>query len=94
MEEEHKDMIPLWRERGNQGLAILNNHLAKNDFITDYGYSVADIAVFGYTHLAEEGGFDLRQYPHVAAWISRVSATPGFVPIEQLLTGTNVDKAA
>jgi len=94
LQQEHEADIPGWRERGNQGLAILNNHLKHNDFITDHGYCVADIAVFGYTHLANEGGFDLASYKHVSEWIARVEAQPGYVPINQLLTGQNQVLAA
>ena len=94
MQKDHEDMIPVWRERGNQGLAVLNNYLEKNDFVTDHGYSVADIAVFGYTHLADEGGFDLSQYKHVSDWIARVQDQPGYMPIDQLLTGQNQSLAA
>lgn len=94
MQKDHEDMIPVWRERGNQGLAVLNNYLEKNDFVTDYGYSVADIAVYGYTHLADEGGFDLSQFKYVSAWIERVQDQPGYLPIDQLLTGQNQRLAA
>ena len=94
MQKDHEAMIPVWRERGNQGLAVLDNYLEKNDFVTDHGYSVADIAVYGYTHLADEGGFDLSQYKHVSAWIARVQDQPGYMPIDQLLTGQNQSLAA
>ncbi len=94
LEKDHEAMIPIWRERGNQGLAVLNNHLEKNDFITDHGYSVADIAVYGYTHLANEGGFDLSQFKHVSGWIARIQEQPGYLPIDQLLTGQNQSLAA
>ena len=85
--EEHKDMIPVWRERGNKGLQLLDNYLYKREFITDYGYCVADIAVFGYTHLAEDGGFDLGLYPSVTSWIERVQDQKGFLSIYELLDG-------
>ena len=85
--KEHQEMFPVWRERGNAGLSILEKHLAQNDFITDFGYSVADIAVFGYTHLANEGGFDLSEYPAVSQWIDRVGNQKGFLPVSELLDG-------
>jgi len=94
LQKDHEAMIPVWRERGNQGLAVLNNYLEKNDFVTDHGYSVADIAVYGYTHLADEGGFELAQFKHVSAWIARVQEQPGYIPIDQLLTGQNQSLAA
>lgn len=94
LQTDHEDMIPVWRERGNQGLSILDEYLASNEFVTNYGYSVADIAVFGYTHLANEGGFDLQGYKNIAAWIKRVQQQSGYQPIKQLLTGENVQLAA
>lgn len=94
LEKENEAMIPVWKERGNQGLEVLNKHLEKNDFITDEGYSVADIAVFGYTHLADEGGFELSRFKHLSAWIDRVQAQPGYLPISELLTGQNQKLAA
>ena len=94
LQKDHEAMIPVWRERGNQGLAVLNNYLEKNDFVTDHGYSVADIAVYGYTHLADEGGFELSQFKHISAWMARVQEQPGYVPIGQLLTGQSQSLAA
>ena len=90
--QQHADMIPQWRELGNQGLSVLDQHLTGREFLTDYGYCVADIAVYGYTHLAEEGGFDLSAYPAVSAWIERVQAQPGYLPVGELLDGNNRDE--
>ena len=53
-------------------------------FILDCGYSIADIAVFGYVHVLEEAGLPLNEYPAIADWISNVSNTPGFRPITEL----------
>jgi glutathione S-transferase len=55
--------------------------LAKQDFLAPSGYSVADIALFGYTHCAEEGGLALAPYPAVRAWLARVQSQAGFVPM-------------
>lgn len=85
LQKEHEHEIPQWHERGNKALAVLDNHLAKQDFVTGAGYSVADIAVFGYTHMAEHGGFDLKRYPAVSAWIKRVEASANYAPITELL---------
>jgi len=89
---EQKHMFALWHDQGNAGLKILNNHIDQNDFITEHGYSVADVAVFGYTHLANEGGFDLNRYPAVNKWIERVRNQNLFVPVGELLDGTDFDK--
>jgi glutathione S-transferase len=81
----HEHEFPGWLERGHKGLALLDAHLSNRAFVTDHGYSVADVAVYGYTHLAEEGGFDLQRYPAIQAWMRRVQATPRFVPVGELL---------
>jgi glutathione S-transferase len=87
MAKDHAERIPVWREEGNAALAVLDAYLGDREFITDYGYSVADIAVFGYTHLADEGGFELDSYPAVSAWLQRVKSQPGYLPINELLDG-------
>jgi glutathione S-transferase len=81
----HEKDFPVWRERGNNALSHLNSYLAKHEFVTDAGYSVADIAVFGYTHMAEQGGFDLLLYPAVKAWIERIEGTSNYASVDKLL---------
>ncbi|RVU49252.1 glutathione S-transferase family protein [Rubrivivax rivuli] len=83
--EAHAADIPRWLEAGHRGLGVLEQHLTHRAFITDHGYSVADVAVYGYTHLAGEGGFDLERYPAVQAWMQRVRSTPGYTDIGELL---------
>jgi glutathione S-transferase len=83
--QAHAEQIPRWLDAGHQGLTVLDAHLARRDWITDHGYSVADIAVYGYTHLAGEGGFELARFPAVGAWMARVRATPGYADIHTLL---------
>ncbi len=82
--EERADQIAMWHERGNKALKIMDRHLAKNDFLVANRYSVADIGLFGYTHVASEGEFDMSQYPAVSAWIERVKSTPNYVPMMEL----------
>ena len=71
--------LPRLRERGNDALGVMEKHLASNDWFSATGYGIADIALFGYTHCAEDGGFDLARFPNVVAWLERVRAQPGFV---------------
>ena len=71
--------LPKLRERGHQALAVMEKHLASNAWFSSIGYGIADVALFGYTHCADEGGFDLTAYPKVRAWLDRVRAQPGFV---------------
>jgi glutathione S-transferase len=70
------------RRDGNLALKALERHLTEREFLVSERYSIADIALFGYTHVAPEGGFDLQGLPAVRAWLARVSAQPGHVPID------------
>ena len=56
-------------------------HLAGHEFLAADSYTIADIALFAYTHVAHEGGFDMSGYPGIAAWVARVAAQPRHVPI-------------
>ncbi len=85
--EAHAADIPRWLEAGHRGLQVLEDHLDAREFITDHGYSVADVAVFGYTHLAREGGFELDRFPAVLRWMARVRGTPGYAEVREVLTG-------
>lgn len=67
------------QEGGYKALDVMDGHLAEHDFFANDSYSIADIALFAYTHVADEGGFDLSGYPNVNAWIERVRQTDGFV---------------
>jgi glutathione S-transferase len=67
---------------GNRALAALDEHLGGREWLVGDTYSIADISLYGYTHVAPEGGFDLEQRPAVRAWLSRVAGRPGHVPIE------------
>ena len=83
--QAHAADIPRWLEAGHRALGVLDTYLSQRDFITDHGYSVADVAVYGYTHLAAEGGFELGRFAHVGRWMQRVQQSPGYLPIDQLL---------
>jgi glutathione S-transferase len=60
----------------------MESHLAGHEYLAGDGYSIADIALYAYTHVAHEGGFDLEAYPAIGAWLARVAAQPGHVPID------------
>ena len=68
------------RDGGWAALKIMHDHLAKNDFFVG-DYSITDIALFAYTHVAREGGFPLDDFPNIRAWIDRVKAQPRFAPM-------------
>jgi glutathione S-transferase len=67
------------RELGEQALAALDRHLAGRAFVVGDRCSIADLALFAYTHVAPGAGIDLARFPAVGAWIARVEALPGFV---------------
>ena len=67
------------QKRGNAALALMNQHLGTHDFFAAGRYTIADMALYGYTSVAADGGFDLSQYPAVGAWVARVAAQPGYV---------------
>ncbi len=69
--------------RGRAALAVMETHLATRKFFVAERYSIADIALYAYTHVAPEGGHDLAPYPHVNAWLARVAAQPRYVPLLQ-----------
>ena len=77
--EAMKDEIPARMERGYQALGVMERHLAEEDFFVGGRYSIADIALYAYTHVAEEGGFDLSPYTAINAWLARIEALPGYV---------------
>ena len=69
--------------KGVAALAVLEHHLSQHEFLVGECYSVADIALFGYVHVAPEGGFPLEAYPAVLSWIRRVRAQPGFIGMDE-----------
>ena len=76
------DQIADWHRRGNRALTVMEKRLSASDWLAGSAYSVADIALYAYTHLAHEGGFDLAPYPGIGAWLKRVEAQPGYVPLD------------
>jgi glutathione S-transferase len=60
-------------------LRVLDDHLTTRDFFVGGSYTIADIAVYGYTHLAHEAAIDLEPYESFRAWLARVEEQPGFV---------------
>ena len=74
--------LPLKREAGLAALALMDEHLARHDFLVGDRFTVADIVLYAYTHTCEEGGYRLADYPAVAAWLARVAALPGHVTLD------------
>jgi glutathione S-transferase len=69
------------RAGGYAALDALARHLETRSFLVADRYTIADISLYAYTHVADEGGFDLGAYPAIRAWLDRVAAQPGHVPI-------------
>lgn len=79
--DENRGALSEKMERGYHALAVMESHLQGRQFFVGERYSVADISLFAYTHVAGEGGFELQRFPHVQGWIDRVQGQPGHVPI-------------
>jgi glutathione S-transferase len=75
--------LPKRLQQGRAALAIMDAHLNKEDFFVAGRYTIADIALYAYTHVADEGGLDLAPYPNVRTWIARVASQPRHVPLER-----------
>jgi glutathione S-transferase len=79
--EKKRHLVPEWHAKGNAALGVMELHLATHDWFAGNRYSIADIALYGYTHCATDGGFDLAAYPAVTAWLTRVAGEPGHIPL-------------
>jgi glutathione S-transferase len=73
--------LPERLARGRAALGVMEAHLKAHPFFVGGRYSVADIALYAYTHVAHEAQLDLAPYPALRAWLARVAAQPGYVPI-------------
>ena len=74
--------LPRLEQGGYAALGVMERRLADHPFLVAGRYTIADIALYGYTHVADEGGFDLAGYPGVRAWMQRVAGQPGYLPID------------
>jgi glutathione S-transferase len=85
--EEHlsdlqRAQMPGKRAAGEAALGLMDDHLAGRRWFVGETISLADIALYAYTHVAADGGFDLDVWPEVSAWLGRVAAQPGYVAID------------
>jgi glutathione S-transferase len=76
--------LDLRRASGREALKIIERHLREREFFVAGRFTIADITLFAYTHVAHEAGFDLEPLPAVRAWLQRVEAQPGIVPMDPL----------
>lgn len=83
LESPRRADLPRLRERGYAAFAVMEQHLASHAWFTGAEYGIADIALFAYTDVAGDAGFDLTTYPALRDWLARVRATPGFVAMPE-----------
>ena len=83
MPAERQDEYAFCVSRGYKAFGVMEQQLQRTDFLVAEHCSIADIALYAYTHVADEGGFDLTPYPAVRAWLARVAAMPGYVPMRK-----------
>lgn len=76
--------IAAWQDNAKPGLAHLNTHLQARKFMLTEGYSITDIALFGYVHVLDEAGLSFDDYPNIARWVGDVESTDGFKPLSAL----------
>src|SRR5271168_3532099 len=79
--EQMSDRIAIHQEGGYRGLGTLGDWLATHDWLVDNRYTIADIGMFAYVSMAPVGGYDLERFPSIGAWLARVEAQPGWVPL-------------
>ena len=80
--EEQPEFVEQRTKQGYRALAAMERHLTGREWLVGSGMTLADIALYGYTHVAPEGGFELEPYPRIQAWLERVASQPGHVPID------------
>ena len=83
VKDDRRLIIDLMRRRGHDALAVMEHHLKSREWFVGARYSIADIALYAYTNVAGEGGFDLSGYDAVRAWLARVKSQPRHIPISQ-----------
>ena len=79
--EERRALVASKQEPGYRALGVMEGHIAGRDYFVADRFTVADIALYAYTHVADEGGFELSRFPGIRAWLDRVAAEPGHIPI-------------
>ncbi|QJU57563.1 glutathione S-transferase family protein [Sphingomonas sp. AP4-R1] len=81
LSEAQRAQLPAKRAAGEAALALMEEHLADRPYFVGDALTLADIALYAYTHVAEEGRFDLSAYPAIGAWLGRVTQQPGYIGI-------------
>jgi glutathione S-transferase len=76
---ERRSELPRLHQLGHQALAVMEQHLARNEFFVGVSYSIADIALYAYSHVADEGGFDLSGYVAIRKWFEKIRSQSGYI---------------
>ncbi|HEY9626910.1 MAG TPA: glutathione S-transferase family protein [Coleofasciculaceae cyanobacterium] len=79
--DEYREVLEKKRELGYAALGVMEKRLAEHPFLVGDRYTIADISLYAYTHVADEGGFSLEAYPGIRAWIDRIQTQPNSVAI-------------
>jgi glutathione S-transferase len=82
LSEFQRGQIMAKRAGGEAALALMDEHLARQDWLVGSEVTLADVALYAYTHVCEAGGFRLHDYPAICAWLKRVASLPGYVPMD------------
>jgi glutathione S-transferase len=83
VQDDRRQILDLMRRRGHDALAVMESHLNSREWFVGAKYSIADIALYAYTHVAGEGGFDLSGYSAIRSWLDRVKSQPRYIAITQ-----------
>jgi glutathione S-transferase len=83
-EREYRDELAGKRGPGLAALQVMEQHLARHDYFVAGRYTLADIGLYAYTHVAPEGGFELAAFPHILAWLDRVASQPDYIDIRHI----------
>jgi glutathione S-transferase len=81
--DPRRAILDLMIRRGYDALEVMEKHLTSREWFVGDSYSIADIALYAYTHVADEGGFDLGRYPAIREWLARVKAQPRHLAITE-----------
>jgi len=80
-QDEWQDKIAEATKKGYAALGVMEQQLVRSEFLVDGRYTIADIALYAYTHVAHQGGYSLERYPAIRQWLARVERQPNFVPM-------------
>ena len=82
LSEAQRALLPAKRKAADEALALMNQHLTGREWFVGHAFSLADVALYAYTHLAADNVFDFEPYPAIRSWLGRVAGLPGHVPMD------------